>query len=83
MGNKQNKYPTYILRKLRQREDLDENDESMDKIFNEMSPDAVLSEVCMWEGLIGYGSTIKEWVEDIYGVDLDEVQWGVLNENCE
>jgi len=65
-------YPEYILKKLRQREDLEPTDKSKDELFNELSPSAVFDEVCDWEGFINYSCTIKSWIEDIYDVKLDK-----------
>jgi hypothetical protein len=64
-------YPEYILKKLRQREDLEATDKSKDNIFNQLSPDQVFDEVCNWEGLINYSHTIKRWVKDVYGINLN------------
>ena len=64
-------YPEHILKKLRQRWGLDEDDKSKDDVFNNYSPNEVLDEVCMWEGLIGYGPCIRGWIESIYGIDLE------------
>lgn len=64
-------YPENILRLVRQNLDLDPKDSSMDEEINNMSRNEVLDRVCEWEGLIGYGSVIREWIKDIYGVDLD------------
>lgn len=72
--SKQNKYPDYILRRLRLREDLDDNDTSMDEQFNNYSPDKVFSEVCEWEGLIGWSGRLKGWIEVIYNVNLDDIK---------
>ena len=47
-------------------------DESKDDEIAEMSKEEVLDRVCNWNGLIGYGSTIKQWIEDIYGVNLED-----------
>lgn len=68
--NSSNKYPEHIMRVLRQRSGLDEFDTSKDIILSEMEPCAVFSEVCNWNGLINYDSTIKGWIKDIYGVEL-------------
>lgn len=68
------KYPKYILMKLRQRENLEEDDTSRDEEFNKMSPSRAFSEVCNWEGLNNYDSTIKGWIEDIYGFNIDEIE---------
>lgn len=65
-------YPEYILKKLRQREGLEPNDTSMDDMLNGLSPEIVFKEVCDWEGMIGYSSSILGWIEDIYGIDLNQ-----------
>ena len=66
----ENKYPEYIMRKLRQRRGLEEDDTSEDSDIGTLSPSEAFDEVCNWEGLIGYSSTIKRWIEDIYGVEI-------------
>jgi len=63
----------YILKILRQRYKLDENDKSKDKDFIYLSANEVFEHVTTWEGLINYADTIKKWVNDIYKVDLDNV----------
>lgn len=65
-------YPEYILRTLRQREDLEETDTSMDDKFNNYSPNKAFKEMLEWEGIIGWDNTIKSWIRDIYGVDLND-----------
>lgn len=65
------KYCDYIMKVLRQRLGLDENDTSKDERINEMSESRVFKEMCEWEGLIGYGSRLLDWVEDIYGIELN------------
>jgi hypothetical protein len=70
--NKQIKiYDDYIMQDLRQRKGLDKNNSSHDESIMEMSRYEALNEVCDWNGLIGYGSTIKDWIESIYGINLD------------
>jgi hypothetical protein len=66
-------YPEYILKKVRQRQDLEQDDKSMDDKLNNMSPNNIFRNVCNWEGLIHMDEQIKYWILDIYGVDLDEV----------
>lgn len=66
-----NTYPEYIMKKLRQRRNLEEDDNSQDENILKMSKQRVLDEVCNWEGLINYGRSIRGWIEDIYGVTLD------------
>jgi len=70
MSQQENKYPESIMRRLRERQDLEPNDTSMDEEFNNYSPDTAFEEVCNWEGLINWSSTIKGWIKDIYGVEL-------------
>lgn len=66
-------YPENILRLVRQNLDLESTDTSMDEEINAMSRNEVLDRVCEWEGLIGYGRVIREWIKDIYGVNLDRM----------
>jgi len=66
----ENKYPEYIMKKLRQRRGLEEDDVKEDQDINTLSPSEAFDEVCNWEGLINYGSTIKGWINDIYGVRI-------------
>ena len=66
-----NKYPDYIMRKLRQRRWLEPNDISSDEILNNFSPQQAFKEVLSWEGLINWDETIKEWINDIYGISID------------
>lgn len=65
-------YPEYIMRYLRQRDGLEEDDTSQDVRLNRLTKDDVFSEVIWWHGLIGgWPALIKRWIKDIYGVDLD------------
>ena len=66
-------YPENILRLVRQNLDIEPTDTSMDEEINAMSRNEVLDRVCEWEGLIGYGRVIREWIKDIYGIDLDRM----------
>lgn len=63
-------YPEYILRVLREREGLEEDDTSMDVTFQDYNPDHVLREMLEWEGICGYTNTILGWIADIYGIYL-------------
>lgn len=65
-----NKYPENILSYVRQNLGLRPDDTSQDEVINEMSKPEVFSCVCNWHGLIGYGDTIRQWVNDIYGEDI-------------
>lgn len=67
-----NKYPGYIMRKLRQRRGLEPDNVSSDEILNNFSPQQAFKEVLSWEGLINWDETIKEWINDIYGINIDD-----------
>lgn len=74
MENNNNKYSDEIMRYLRQREGLDEYDFTKDDELNQMSSNEVFDNVVMWNGLIGYSRTIKRWIKEIYGIDLEEIE---------
>ena len=65
-----NKYPEYIMAKLRQRLDLEGDDTSRDTEINQYSPTEAFQEVLAWEGFCGYFYHIRGWIEDIYGIEL-------------
>lgn len=64
-------YPNYIMEKVRQRLGVESYDTSRDEEINGMSKDNVFSAVLEWEGIIGYAWTIKDWIKDIYGIELN------------
>lgn len=66
-----NNYPEYILRVLRERNDLEEDDTSRDEEFQNMAPASVLEECLEWEGISGYSSWLMARIYDIYGIHLD------------
>lgn len=65
-----NKYPDYIMCYVRQNLDLQPDDTSEDDAINAMDESEVFSRVCDWNGLLGYGNTIRIWIKDIFGKDL-------------
>ena len=67
----ENKYPEHIMKVLRQRLGLDEDDTLRDDEINIYSPSEAFEEVLNWEGILGYANTIKWWIESIYGIDID------------
>jgi len=69
--NNPNRYQENIMQKLRQRRGLEPYDTSIDSDLNTYTPGEVLDDVCNWEGLINYGSAIKNWIKDIYGIDIE------------
>jgi len=64
-------YPDYIMEKVRQHLDLEPYDTSRDSEINDMSRNEIFRRCLEWEGIIGYDSTIKYWIKDIYGVTLE------------
>ena len=65
-----NKYPDYIMCYVRQSLNLQPDDTSEDDAINAMDKSEVFSRVCDWNGLLGYGDTIRVWIKDIFGKDL-------------
>lgn len=72
LENNPNKYSESIMECVRQRLGLERYDDSRDEEINELSPDEILEHLCNWNGLIGYATTIKSWIEDIYKIKLME-----------
>lgn len=72
--NNNNSYSNDVMECLRQRGGLDRYDISKDNELSSLTRNEVFSEVCNWNGLLGgYDDTIKLWVKNIYGVDLEEL----------
>lgn len=69
----ENKYPEDIMKTLRQRLGLKADDTSRDNLINSYSLSDAFDEMLKWEGIIGYTSTIKYFIESIYGIDLDAI----------
>lgn len=66
-------YPEYIKEGIKDRLDLDESIETDEEIFH-MAPNAAFKNYTTWKlGHQDWSSQIKEWVKDIYGIDLDDV----------
>lgn len=66
------KYPENIMRMVRGNLDLELDDTSRDGEIEVMSKQEVFDRVCNWDGLIGYSTTIKSWINQIYGIILDK-----------
>lgn len=71
MSKEEQMYPDVIMQAVRQNLDLGENDSSMDDTIMKMSKNEVLDRVSTWNNLIGFGPSIRSWVEGIWRVDLD------------
>lgn len=72
LKNNPNKYPENVMEYVRQRWGLEKYDTSRDEEINQLSPDEIFNYVCDWNGLVGYAYTIKTWIADIYGIDLEQ-----------
>lgn len=66
-------YPKDIMEALRQRKNLEPDDTSRDDEISSMSPNEVFEEVLEWNGICNYAYTIKRWIKNIYGIDLNEM----------
>ena len=66
------KYHNYMMEKVRQHIGLEPWDTSRDEEINNMSKDSVMDHCLEWEGIIGYGHTIRDWVKEIYGITLEQ-----------
>ena len=64
--------PNYIMRDLRQRRDLDEDDTSQDEESLKMSGLALFDEWIKWNGFIGYTTDLIDVIYAAYGIDLTE-----------
>lgn len=68
-----NKYPESIMRNVRQNLGLDEMDISRDDEIMAMAKQDVFNRYCEWDGLCGgYGYSLLNAVEDIYGINLQQ-----------
>jgi hypothetical protein len=62
--------PEHILKRIRQRHDLDENDQSRDAEFNTMEPARAFEEVVCWElGDARWATLMLSWASDC-GFDI-------------
>ena len=64
--------PNYIMKDLRQRRELDENDTSQDKEILAMSGFEFFDEWLKWNGILGYTRDIIDVIYFAYGIDLTE-----------
>jgi hypothetical protein len=70
-NNSSNKYSEDIMTQLRQRRGLDKYDISEDEEINNMSNDKVFADLFGWNGLGSWDYTIKNWLKEVYGIELD------------
>lgn len=71
---KSNKYPENIMRMVRGNLGLEFDDTSCDEKIETMSKREVFNRVCNWDGFIGGGDYIIKWINQIYGINLFEME---------
>lgn len=64
--------PKYIMKNLRQRIELDENDTSQDEEILGLSGFEFFDEWLKWNGILGYTRDIIDAIYFAYGIDLTE-----------
>ena len=64
--------PNYIMRDLRQRRDLNEDDTSQDQEILKMPGFHLFDEWLKWNGFIGYTRDFLDVIYAAYGIDLTE-----------
>jgi hypothetical protein len=64
--------PNYIMKDLRQRRELDENDTSEDAEILAMSGFEFFDEWLKWNGFLGYTRDFLDVIYAAYGIDLTE-----------
>ena len=63
-------YSVGIMQTLRQKRGLEPNDTSQDAQIQDMGNDEAFKAVLEWEGIIGYDFKIRNWIKEIYDVEL-------------
>ena len=63
-------YSVGIMQTLRQKRGLEPNDTSQDAAINDMGHHEAFRNVLEWEGIIGFDYKIRDWVKEIYGIEL-------------
>lgn len=64
----------HIMESLRERRGYDKYDITHDKDILKCSKESLLYDLFAWNGLVGYDDLVKEWIKEIYKVDLDEIE---------
>lgn len=67
------KLPEYIMKRLREMSDIDENDNSKDEqILTNNSKKELFDMFLHYEGIIGYTDTILYTIQQIFDMEIDE-----------
>lgn len=64
-------YPEYVMEALRESENLQYNDTSMDEELSRLSPYSAFLALLESEGIYGYAHSILSWIEDTFKVRLE------------
>ena len=67
-----NQYPEYIMKILREMNDLDPDNHLHDGALQSMDRREVFAKVLEWEGIIGFEYAILGWIRDIFKVDVTD-----------
>ena len=62
------------MKTLRKVEGLSEYDFSRDEEINNFSPNETFEKIMDWNDMSEESDIIKEWIKDIYKVDLDHIK---------
>ncbi len=63
------KFRTSVYEAIRQYNNLDENDSSMDTLIDAWPIDQVLSDYLSWEGIYGYTESILDIIKAFHGLE--------------
>ena len=69
-GVGESQYPEWIMQMVRLRKGLDQSDRSRDAEIARMSKSEVFEACLEWEGIIGYGGRLRNWIDAIYGTSI-------------
>ena len=74
------RYSDSIIKTVLEANDLEDTLENRESI-QQLAPDEVFDTLLNWEGIIGYTIKIKNWVKEVYDIDLDSIVDSQLETN--
>lgn len=74
LENSKFRYPENIMATIRLYHGMDNMDTSRDEEFGSYTPNEVFEIVTAYAGLKSFSYVIKNWINNIYGVNLDSVE---------
>jgi len=66
-------FPAYLLKKLRYRLTEDDYNTTRDNIIVTYTPNEAFAAILEFDGLRGWDYTLKGYIKEIYGIDLDDI----------